>query len=247
MKTLLVQGGLLASFGKYCGILLRPDVRVFLAETVDESLALHREKKADLIVADMDMPGGGDKLCLAIKGDDSLKKAHIVLACGGSDEDMKRCYLAGANAFVEKPVEPEKLYRAVCNALDVPERKGLRVLVKVTVHGRFKREPFYCLSKDISLSGILLETEKALAKGDEITCSFFLPNTDRIDAIGLVARVNAVSNSQSFNFGVEFASLSPGSVEAIGGFVRKASALTEDEIAAITIEAIRQFVTKKEP
>lgn len=223
MKKILVQEGLLAAFEAHGSIFLKPEFKVLTAKTAEEALSIFRADKADLVIVDIDMPEmGGDGLCARIR-EESKRGPYIILVCSEKKADLQRCESCGANTYITRPPRAEVLYREACRALDIPERKGIRVLIKVTVHGLFKKEPFFCTSKDLSISGILIETDKVLARGDEIACSFYLPDAGRVDAEGEVVRV--VHESQAYNYGVRFVGLEPESETTIDTYVsmRKAA------------------------
>jgi hypothetical protein len=105
----------------------------------------------------------------------------------------------------------------VSRLLDVPERKSYRVILKVTVHGKDQNESFYCSSRNISSTGMLIESEKLLKKEDRISCSFFLPNSDRITCDGEIARV--VQEGKGYQYGIRYIDLLPQCRSAIETFV----------------------------
>ncbi|MBI5640687.1 MAG: response regulator [Nitrospirae bacterium] len=188
-------------------ILRRSDFRLYTATSSDEAIALHRKEKVDLIIIDMDMPViSGDKFCSLIRKDDSLKQVSVILICGTSSADIDRFTKCGANAYLVKPLRPVELLEKVSQLLDIPERKSYRVLLKVKVNGRFTSDTFFCSSQNISSSGILLQTDKLLEKGDIITCSFFLPSSERIVAEGEVVRA-AKNSGDTYQYGIRFLSL----------------------------------------
>lgn len=236
MKKILIADEFLPDIQEHRGILGRANFQIFTAGTAEEALGLHRDERMDLIMVALDMPVmGGDGLCSAIRQDESPrqgksdmqeksdKKVYISLVCPGRKPELRRCESCGADSSV---TSPEALMEKVARVLGVPERRDKRVLIKVTVNGRFKTEPFFCTSGDVSVSGILLETEKTLARGDAITCSFFLPDAggaappaeNRIDAKGEVTRV--VKAGDCCNYGVRFLNLPPESREAMEAFVK---------------------------
>ncbi len=224
VKTILLEKNLCSLLSERRDILGREDIMVLTVDTAEAALKAAVKEKADLLVVDIDMPEmGGDKLCSALRGEEAMKKTYIALACTGSKADMKRCEACGANTFLTKPFGADSFYKTVCRAFDLPERKGLRVLIKVQVEGRFKREPFFSTSRDISISGILFETDKVLARGDIIACSFYLPDTDRIDLRGEIARVSK-SDLNLFNYGVKFLDIHSESYLSIASFIERTAA-----------------------
>jgi two-component system response regulator len=68
-----------------------------------------------LILLDLNMPGmGGRKALEIIKKDETLKDIPIVvLTTSNYDADVRLCYAAGANTYVQKPVDFDVLSMAI--------------------------------------------------------------------------------------------------------------------------------------
>src|SRR5262249_49116064 len=61
------------------------DYQVMAARSADEALALARQSKPDLVLADAVMPGRtGYELCQALKSDPTLRGVPVVILCGNS-------------------------------------------------------------------------------------------------------------------------------------------------------------------
>ncbi len=58
-----------------------------------------------------------------------------------------------------------------------------------------------------------------MAKGDIISCSFFLPNTQRIAVDGEIVRVVRTA-IKTFQYGVRFINLNPDHMTAVETFVK---------------------------
>jgi CheY-like chemotaxis protein len=204
MNKIFISKDLMPFIEKEETILRRNNVKLYTKDTAEEALALHRKERMDLIVADLNMPRmGGDKLCATLRGDEDLGRVYFIIICTGKKADLKRCETCGANSFILRPFDIPEIVARVGRLLEIPRRQDLRVLVKVTVQGNFRQEPFFCTSRDISASGILIETDKTLARGDVISGSFFLPNSDRVNIEGEVVRVIRGSTS-AYSYGVKF-------------------------------------------
>lgn len=220
-KKILIVDDLRGFIEKEKGILSRSDFKVFTATSGEEALRIHKEERVDLILADLHMPEmGGDELCREIRADESLRHVSIILVSSNRQADLDRCASAGANECVPRRIEPQKLLERVSSLLSIPKREHLRVLIKVSVKGQIKSEPFFGTTQNISTSGVLLETEKPLAKGDVITCSFFIPDSDRIIADGEVKR-KTKTDGGLYHYGVQFIGVSPEGKKAIEAFVKK--------------------------
>lgn len=67
--------------------------------------------RPDVILLDVDTPGmEGEKLLLAIKDDAELRRIPVVvLSTSCLHDDVARSYMAGANSFVLKPTDFERM------------------------------------------------------------------------------------------------------------------------------------------
>jgi len=73
------------------------------------------EKKPELVILDIDLPGiDGHKLCKRIKEDSSLRNP-VVISISGLDnpEEKERILSEGAEAFFPKPLDFDKIYEAI--------------------------------------------------------------------------------------------------------------------------------------
>jgi CheY-like chemotaxis protein len=223
MKKVLLVNELDTLIEKERTILNRSDIKIFTAASSEEALAVHKKEKVDLIIADLDLPGiSGDRLCTAVRNDDELKDVSFVIACRGSESDLQRVARCKANGHVTKPIRPLQFLESVGRLLDVPERKSYRVLLKAEVNGKFDNKPFFCSSQDISATGLLIEADKALEKGDVMTCSFFLPGAERIETDAEVMRVVKIADD-ALRYGVRYIRLKPAHKAAIEAFIEKRS------------------------
>ncbi|OGW26057.1 MAG: hypothetical protein A2X59_06540 [Nitrospirae bacterium GWC2_42_7] len=199
-------------------ILSRSDLILLTASTAEDMLKIHKAEKADLIVIDIDMPEmGGDKLCAEIRRDPSIQKTSIIMICFNRESDIERYKTCGANSYLTKTLNPTELFRRITEFLDIPDRENLRVLMKVAVKGNIKDDSFFSTSQNISISGVLLETDKQLSKGDRIICSFVLLS-QQLKIEGEVMRANKIS-PVLHQYGIRFINPDPGSKAKIEEFV----------------------------
>lgn len=77
----------------------------------------------DLILLDIGLPWiNGFELAELLKTHKDLKKIPLVFVSGKtSEEDMKRAFEIGANDFIKKPFEIEKLKKTVATLLKISE------------------------------------------------------------------------------------------------------------------------------
>jgi CheY-like chemotaxis protein len=68
-----------------------------------------------IILLDLNLPGtDGREVLEVVKGDADLKRIPVIVLTTSSDErDIDACYRAGANSYVQKPVDLEGFMKAV--------------------------------------------------------------------------------------------------------------------------------------
>jgi CheY-like chemotaxis protein len=73
-----------------------------------------------LILLDLNLPGtDGREVLERVKSDESLCHIPIViLTTSVDDRDIHSCYKAGANSYIQKPVDVDGLFRAVQSLKD---------------------------------------------------------------------------------------------------------------------------------
>lgn len=219
-KKLIVTDDLKHIIEREQSFLSRSAITIFSAVFTDDVLKIHMNEKADLIVADHAMPGMCvDEMCSQIRMHADLRKVSIILLCSGGKSAIERCKASGANTYLIKPLQYQDLLSRVKEYLTIPERESMRVLMRVSIKGRHDNKFFFSTSQDISTTGVLIETEKLLAKGDRISCSFFL-KAGQITVDGEVMRVRKREDGL-YQYGVRFAGIMPDSSLKIEEFIRQ--------------------------
>lgn len=94
---------------------LDPPVEVREAASGFEALRLLPREPFDLVITDVNMPDvNGLELVAFLKGSEALRAIPlIVVSSEGSEKDCERGLSLGANAYLTKPFDPEKLVGVV--------------------------------------------------------------------------------------------------------------------------------------
>ncbi len=80
-----------------------------------------KEYRPDLIVLDVMLPDiNGKEVCVRVRSDNSLEEVKIICISGMVEEDkIAELKAAGANDFLQKPFETDRLIEKMCALLDV--------------------------------------------------------------------------------------------------------------------------------
>jgi CheY-like chemotaxis protein len=219
MKKIIITSDIMHAIGGRDTLIGRGNIKVFLARSSEEILSLHRTHRADVIITDMVLSVmDGVKLCSVIRSDDELRHVSIILACDDTQASLAQCREAQANVILTKPVDQVQLFSKVSDMLMVPPRQDLRALLHASVNGQKGSRSFLGVTENISISGILLETDQVLAQGDLITCQIDIVGR-AITAEGIIMRVEQ-RKSGRFRYGMKFRSLDTKALVLIDQYVR---------------------------
>lgn len=209
MKKILLVSSSNGFLERNRNLLKRTDFRIFTATNAEDALRLQREELIDLIVAELHMTDPeGDDLIDRIRAESGGRNISIILTCLDTPHDLARASRSGANAWITRPVQPVMLLNLVGQFLTVPMIRSIRVLLDVEVMSRMDGREFSCVSRNVSATGILLETARHLAKDDRIVCTFTVPGFGRVEVEGEVVR-SVTSLVGGHQYGVRFLDLSP--------------------------------------
>jgi CheY-like chemotaxis protein len=92
------------------------------ADSGPRGLALAAEKRPDLVLLDIQLPGmDGHAVARALKADPRLSAVPIVAVTSyAMVGDREKCLAAGAVGYIEKPIDPDTFVAEVERFLDVP-------------------------------------------------------------------------------------------------------------------------------
>jgi DNA-binding response OmpR family regulator len=220
MKKVLITEDIKPLLEREKSILSRQKIEIFTASSGEDIPGIHDHEKVDLIIMNLKMSGmDGDEACTTIRNNESLKKVSIIIICDKDKSEISRCQACGANAFITKPVDDKEIFRYIKKFLYVADRKDLRIIFQVFIKGEQKDRFFFANTENISNSGILLETNEVIEKGERVTCSFFLYN-DLITLDGKVVRISEKVNKQ-FYYGIQFININLATQNRIEEFINK--------------------------
>jgi CheY-like chemotaxis protein len=223
MKKVLIAKPVADLIGKNKGFLKRSDIRASVAEMNDDILAFCRAERPDLIISQLDLPGR-DSIGLfeTLRDGGLLQKTAVIMVHAGRPGEAELAQRCSADAVLRMPITATQLLKQAQLLLDIPLRESYRVLLSVKVEGKSDAKSFFCRSENISVTGLLLETDRPLALKDRIECSFFLPGSRQLVVRGeIVRKVGSSERTDASLYGVQFITLAPELKTAIESFVEK--------------------------
>lgn len=192
-KKILVVDDVQFSLEQQMSLFIRTNCEVLSATNGQEALDIIRKERPALVVMDLYMPVmNGDECCRIVKSDPELKKTPIImLTSARKEDDRKRCFDAGCDDFVTKPIlKVEPFFEKIKKFVDIAVREHIRVPIDAEVSYFYEGKEYLSRILDVSEGGVFIESAGPLLTGSVINLIFTVPGTDRIiEAEGRVARV----------------------------------------------------------
>lgn len=228
MKKVLIAHDIQVLLEPNYAFLNRTDIKMFTATTNDKALKIHLKERVNLIITQLDMPGmPSEQFCSLIREDANLRTTSLIMVCENAPAAIEQSKQCRANAVLLRPVHPIVLMAKAQQLLDIAARETLRVLLSANVESQIGDESFFCRSRDISETGMLIETDKSLVENARLSCVFYLPDAQRIQAPGKIVRtVKPAPGDENYHYGIMFADLLPEVKQQLNDFVEKMSRLS---------------------
>jgi CheY-like chemotaxis protein len=189
-----------------------------------EGLNEARALKPDLILLDLIMPDmTGDQICRILKGDPDTSSIPVIIVSSGTMEHSRSIIdQTGCDGLLFKPVRRDLLLAVVENLLKTNTRMFDRVDVSFPCAVNIDGKKHSGTVRSISNTGIFLETEHQVIRGDLIELEFGLdtPESPIKVRTGAVVWCGTLRENGPTGAGVEFLTISSQSQERISRFVR---------------------------
>lgn len=175
----------------------RGEFDLLVARSGEEALTIIREEHPDMVYMDLFMPGmNGDECCLAVKADNGLRHIPVVMVTsGGGDDDFERCWQAGCDEVIAKPINRNLFLAIARKFLQVEERADPRFSARLSIrHGTSSGALLSDYSLNLSTGGLFLSTTRLLSVDAPLAIEFVLP--DSTVPIACTARVAWVNHPE---------------------------------------------------
>jgi DNA-binding response OmpR family regulator len=204
VKKVLLTSSSKAFLGRNKNLLVDKGFQLFAAATGIEALQLHQKHLFDLVLSDLELEDmDGCRLCSEVRKTESSLSVPVVLICYDTAECMEKVKQSDATAILLKPINPTQLLVTIGSFIDMQLARSKRVACNAELLCTQQGLEFSCVSHDISVTGILLETEHKLSPGDQICCQFKLLDSSQANIEGVVTRC-IISSQGKMLYGVKF-------------------------------------------
>ena len=206
----------------------RDEFEMLLARTGNEALTIVKIDRPDLVFMDLYMPDmDGDKCCYAIKSDEELRKIPVIMVTRGvNEEDFERCWQAGCDDIIVKPINRHYFLAVTNKFLKIRQRKAPRFVARLRVqYGRDQETLLTDYSINLSTGGVFIETSNLLPIDTLLTIKFVLPeNETSVRCEGRVAWLNHPELIRNPNLpvgmGLQFINISLDDMNVIRQFMK---------------------------
>jgi len=155
---------------------------------------------------------------------DTVQVPFILVVPAESEDPLRVAFSDLASVFlVAYPVSTKYLLELSNRLVSIANRKYVRVLVQMRVPGE-KSTTVFAFSRNISESGMLIETEAQLRQGDLVGMNFMLPGVGGgtpIEARGEIVRTQDGETSTTVRlYGLHFTDIGAADREVIASYTR---------------------------
>ncbi len=219
------------------GFFDREEFQILQAGNGEEALEILITDHPDIIFMDLFMPVmDGDVCCRLIKEHDALQHIPVIMVTqGGSDVDFERCWQAGCDDIIPKPLNKFLFQSMVRKYLDIPFRKALRAPVRLHIQCKSCTNPDEYLSDytvNLSTGGFFIVSTELYPVDAQFNIEFVLPNDGK--AIHCSARVAWINHPESLinqnlpvGMGLQFLDLSLDDMNSIRNFIKDQTLVPE--------------------
>jgi CheY-like chemotaxis protein len=196
-------------------------VDVLTAKDGLEALDVIKTKRPDVVFMDLEMPRmDGATCCRAIKADTALTNIPVViLTSKGKDENRERCYSAGCDYFLTKPLDRDVFLDVARKFIPDIDRRERRILVSMDTLLRVSDDNVPCRLHDLSVGGAFITTDYFGIPNSVVQISFTLPDGTAIECHARIAWINRIYAKFPRGIGIKFALMPQRMQEALKQFI----------------------------
>jgi len=202
----------------------RSSFTVTTARSGPEALGAIRSNRPTLVILDLLMPGmDGDEVCTKIKSDPLTNTIPIIMVSSDQDPQLReRCFAAGCDAYVPKPLKRDELLEAIEKTIVIAKRRYPRIPTHILSDAWHGGQYMQLWIHSISKGGIFLEMEPPPLIKDELDVTFSLPGIEEKLKAKVITRWQGVIREGSPpGVGCQFIEIDNNQADIIGDYVNE--------------------------
>jgi CheY-like chemotaxis protein len=205
------------------GFLSSSSLRVLTSDDGDAALETVRRERPGLVIEDLSKSAGtGASLCRRLKADPEVGGTPTIVVT--SPEGLPTARETGADELLCKPLVPSDFYEAVRHYVPLPARRQRRRAVNLRFTFESRGRTIQAFSRDISLVGAFLKTDRDVPAGTHLDLTFVLPG-DPVE-IRCGARVRRIEDRSARlkdrGLGIEFEGIRDADLDRLEAYIARA-------------------------
>ena len=200
--------------------LRQPDIRLLTAFPDEDACEMARCERPSLIVEDLAPPGNAAlALCRELASHASTRSIPLILVT--SDQMWSQAHRTRADVVLGKPLERREFFDAVRRFIPLPSRRTPRVNINLRFRFTADDQMAQAFSRDLSIRGTFLKTDRTLPLGTRLVLQFCLPGlADEIRCGGVVRTTCSTTRSADpGGIGIEFDDLPDRDRDLLAAFI----------------------------
>ncbi len=192
------------------------NIELLTAYSNEDALRMHRSRPADLIITELYGAGMSTaELCSQLRGD-STRGVPVIVTCRDNEVERAESARCKAAAVLTLPLSRALLRTTLQQVLSIPPRRTLHGIFNICRTSGAASANIDCRMENISVTGMLIEVNADLHRGEKIDCMLALPAEQPFLLKAEVVRTSAeLSPTGGTRYGVRFFRLNPTAQRAI--------------------------------
>lgn len=197
------------------------DLRLVTCVTGPGVLNAIRRERPQLIIEDLSCGQTTACICGRLKNDPATEEIPVILVA--PPDRISEARANGADELLCKPLIPTAFYQAVRRFVPLPQRAQLRHAVNLRFTFTFDGRTVQAFSRDISLSGTFLKTDRTPPPGTHLDLCFAIPgDPTAICCGGRVRRVDETAGRKlDRGVGIEFERIRDDELERLESYITR--------------------------
>lgn len=221
-RTVLIVYGERPTPGLVPRFLRHPGIRLISAGHDDSVFRKAAERRPGLIIEDCpDNNGHSLEFCLRLRAEAATAQVPLILVAPPQVAPIPPA--ARPDVLVSRPIVQREYYDAVARFVPLPRRRVLRHAINLRFTYEVDGVTGQAFSRDLSLHGAFLKTDRAIEPGTHVELQFGIPGQiEPIRCGGVVRRSEPFGlNSARAGFGLEFEGIGEADLDRLEEFIER--------------------------